>query len=162
MGAAFEEAVREAVRQGRRTMKMKAFYLFALSVLSLGCWLSAGFLLSSLGPDWLVALAIAAWMFTSALALAATRVSHSTWIYAGLLVLAVLSWPHSVLDSIFLDRLSLPFGLTSLTPSTAVLITLLIYSGLNSDEAWQNVRAVEGGSLKYSASKLSGLRSFLS
>ena len=129
-------------------MKMKAFYLFALSVLSLGCWMSAGFLLSSLGPDWLIALVIAAWMFTSALALAATRVSHSAWIYAGLLVLAVLSWPHSVLNRIFLDRLSLPFGFTPLIPSTAVLITLLIYSGLNSDKAWQNVRAVEGGSLQ--------------
>jgi len=127
-------------------MKTKTFYLFALSVLSLGCWLSAGFMLSSLGPDWLGALAIAAWLFASALALAATRVSHSAWIYAGLLVLAVLSWPPSLLASIFLDRLSLGFGLTYLIPSTAVLITLLLYSGLNSDKAWQNVGAVEGGS----------------
>jgi hypothetical protein len=126
-------------------MKTKAFYLFALSVLSLGCWLSAGFLLSSLGPDWLVALAIAAWLFASALALAATRVSHSAWIYAGLLVLAVLSLLPSVLVRILPDRLSLPFGLTYLIPPIAVPITLLLYSGLNSDKAWQNVGAVEGG-----------------
>jgi len=97
MGAAFEEAMREAVCHGRQSVKTKAFYRFALSVLSLGCWLSAGSLLSSWGPDWLIALAIAAWTVTSALALAATRVDHSAWIYAGLLVLAVFSLPHSVL-----------------------------------------------------------------
>jgi hypothetical protein len=124
-------------------MKTKAFYLFALSVLSLGCWLSAGFLLSSLGPDWLVALAIAAWLFASALALAATRVSRSAWIYAGLLVLAVLSLLPSVLVRILSDRLSLGFGLTYLIPPIAVPITLLLYSGLTS-KAWQSAGTVEG------------------
>jgi hypothetical protein len=69
-------------------MKTKAFYLFTLIVLTLGCWLYAGLMLSSRGPDWLVALAIAAWLFISALALAATRVSHSAWIHTGLLALA--------------------------------------------------------------------------
>lgn len=125
-------------------MKTKAFYLFALSVLSLGCWLSAGFLLSRPGPDWLVALAIAAWLFISALALAATRVSHSAWIYAGLLVLAVLSLPPSVLVRILPDRLALGFGLTYLIPPPiVVLITLLLYSGLTS-KTWQGAGAVEG------------------
>jgi hypothetical protein len=124
-------------------MKTRAFYLFALSVLSLGCWLSAGFLLSRLGPDWLVALAIAAWLFISALALAATRVSHSAWIYAGLLVLAVLSLLPFVLVRILPDRLSLGFGLTYLMPPIAVLITLLLYSGLTS-KTWQGAGTVEG------------------
>jgi hypothetical protein len=124
-------------------MKTKAFYLFALSVLSLGCWLSAGFLLSRPGPDWLVALAIAAWLFISALALAATRVSHSAWIYAGLLVLAVLSLLPFVLVRILPDRLSLGFGLTYLIPPIAVLITLLLYSGLT-PKTWQSAGAVEG------------------
>jgi len=124
-------------------MKTKAFYLFALSVLSLGCWRSAGFLLSRLGPDWLIALAIVAWLFVSAMALAATRVSQRAWIYAGLLVLAVLSLPPSVLFSIFPDRLSLGFGLTLLIPPIAVLITLLLYSGLTS-KTWQSAGTVEG------------------
>jgi len=124
-------------------MKTRAFYLFALSVLSLGCWLSAGFLLSRRGPDWPVALAIAAWLFISALALAATRVSHSAWIYAGLLVLAVLSLLPSVLFRILPDHLSLGFGLTLLIPPIAVLITLLLYSGLTS-KTWQSAGTVEG------------------
>ena len=124
-------------------MKTKAFYLFALIVLSLGCWRSAGFLLSRLGPDWLVVLAIVAWLFVSSLALAATRVSHSAWIYAGLLVLAVLSLLPSVLVRILPDRLSLGFGLTLLIHPIAVLITLLLYSGLTS-KTWQSAGTVEG------------------
>ena len=125
-------------------MKTKAFYAFAVIVLTLGCWLSAGFLLSRLGPDWLVVLAIVAWLFVSSLALAATRVSHSAWIYAGLLVLAVLSLLPSVLVRILPDRPSLGFGLRYLVPPIAVLITLLLYSGLTS-KTWQSAGTVEGG-----------------
>jgi len=127
-------------------MKTKAFYLFAVIVLTLGCWLSAGFLLGRLGPDWLVVLAIVAWLFASSLALAATRVSHSAWIYAGLLVLAVLSVSPSVLVNILPDRASLSFGITPLLipPPTAVLITLLLYSGLTL-KTWQSAGTVEGG-----------------
>jgi cytochrome bd-type quinol oxidase subunit 2 len=127
-------------------MKTKAFYLFALIVLTLGCWLSAGFLLSRLGPDWLVVLAIVAWLFASSLALAATRVSHSAWTYAGLLVLAVLSVSPLVLVNILPDPASLSFGIMPLLipPPTAVLITLLLYSGLTL-KAWQSAGTVEGG-----------------
>ena len=126
-------------------MKTKAFYLFAVIVLTLGCWLSAGFLLRSLGSDWLVALPIVAWLFASSLALAATRVSHSAWIYAGLLVLAVLSVSPFVLVNILPDPASLSFGIIPLLvpPPTAVLITLLLYSGLTL-KAWQRAGTVEG------------------
>jgi hypothetical protein len=122
-------------------MKTKVFYLFALIVLTLGCWRSAGFLLSRLGPDWLPALAIAAWLFVSAMALAATRVSHRAWIYVGLLVLAVLSLPSSVFVRILPDRPLLGFGLTLLMPPVAVPITLLLYSGLASN-TWQSAGMV--------------------
>ncbi|TEU15568.1 MAG: hypothetical protein E3J21_12885 [Anaerolineales bacterium] len=127
-------------------MKTKAFYVFAVIVLTLGCWLYAGFLLSSRGSDWLVVLAIVAWLFTSSLALAATRVSHSAWIYAGLLVLAVLSVSPSVLVNILPDPASLSFGIMPvlIPPPTAVLITLLLYSGLTL-KAWQSAGTVEGG-----------------
>jgi hypothetical protein len=126
-------------------MKTKAFYLFALIVLTLGCWLSAGFLLRSLGPDWLVALPIVAWLFASSLALAVARVSHSAWIYAGLLVLAVLSVSPFVLVNILPDPASLSLGIMPLLvpPPTAVLITLLLYSGLTL-KAWQSAGTVEG------------------
>lgn len=113
-------------------MRTKAFCLFALIVLSLGCWLFAGFWLRSLGSDWLVALPIVVWLFASALALAATRVSHSAWIYAGLLVLAVLCISPFVLVNILPEPSSLSLGITPLLmpPLTAVLITLLLYLGL--------------------------------
>jgi hypothetical protein len=126
-------------------MKTKAFYLFGLIVLTLGCWLSAGFLLSRPGPDWLVALPIMAWLFASSLALAATRVSHSAWIYAGLLVLAVLSLSPFVLVNILPDPASLSFGIMPLLvpPPTAVLIILLLYSGLTL-KARQRAGTVEG------------------
>ena len=128
-------------------MRTKAFYLFALIVLTLGCWLYAGFLLRSRGPDWLVASAIAAWLFISALALTATRVRHKAWIYAGLLVLAVSSLLPSVLLHILLERLSLGFGLTLLTSSIAVPITLLLYAGLTS-KTWQSAGTVEDEDLQ--------------
>jgi len=127
-------------------MKTKAFYLFALIVLTLGCWQSAGFLLSRLGPDWLIALPIVAWLFVSALALAAARVRYSGWIYAGLLVLATSSLPLiSLLFGIFADRPSPPWGYTAslLAHPVALLIALLLYSGLTS-QARRNMGALEG------------------
>jgi hypothetical protein len=126
-------------------MKTKAFYLFALIVLSLGCWQSAGFLLRNLGPDWLIVLPIVAWLFASALTLAAARVRYSGWIYAGLLVLATSSLPLiSLLFGIF-DRPSPPWGYTAslMAHPVALLIALLLYSGLTS-QARRNMGALEG------------------
>jgi hypothetical protein len=126
-------------------MKTKAFYLFALIVLTLGCWQSAGFLLRNLGPDWLIVLPIVAWLFASALTLAAARVRYSGWIYAGLLVLATSSLPLiSLLFGIF-DRPSPPWGYTAslMAHPVALLIALLLYSGLTS-QARRNMGALEG------------------
>ena len=118
-------------------MKMKAFCLFALSVLSLVCWLSAGSLLSSRAPKWLVAVGTAAWLFISTRALAATRVRHRAWIYADLFVLAVFSLLPFVLAYSLTDGLSsLGFGLFALSYPLAVLITMLLYIGVVS-KTWQ-------------------------
>jgi hypothetical protein len=65
----------------------------------------------------------------SALTLAATRVSHSAWLYAGLLVLAVSCLLPYTLARILPDHLSLAF-LMLLTYSVPLLLTLLLYSGL--------------------------------
>ncbi len=113
-------------------MKAKALYLFALSVLSLGGWLSAGLLLSRLGAYWPIALAIVMWLAISALALAATRVRHSPWIYAGLLVLAMSLLLPLVLARILPEGSSLGFVAWWTLPSMTVPITLLLYSGLAS------------------------------
>jgi len=100
--------------------------------------------------SWLIVIPIVL-LFVSALALAARRVSHSVWIYAGLFILPVLSLPASVLVNIFPTRLSLLFGtpmglMLLLIPSIALLIAaLLLYSGLNLYREWQNAGAVEDG-----------------
>lgn len=114
-------------------MKTKAFYLFALSVLSLGGWLYVGSLLISRGPDWRVALAIAAWLLISSLGLAAARVRYSAWIYTNLFILAAFSLLPFVLAHVLADGLSsLGFGLFALSYLIAVLITMLLYTGLAS------------------------------
>jgi hypothetical protein len=128
-------------------VKTKAFYLFALIVLTSGYWLYAGLLLSARGPGWLGALATAAWLLVSALALAAMRVKHSAWVYAGLLVLAVSSMLPPALVRVLPALLSFGFGTTLLMPSiTAVPITLVLYSGLAS-RTWRHVGTAEGGDL---------------
>ena len=125
-------------------MKTKVFHLFALIVLIAGCWMSASLLWGSLGPDWLIVLAIAAWLFVSALAWGARRMSAKVWICAGLLILAGLFLPAPMLVEIFPDRLSLPFEtLRAITlfliPSVALVIAaLLLHSGLNLHQEWQN------------------------
>jgi len=114
-------------------VKKKVFYVFAVIALSLGWWQSAGFWLRSLGPDWLIALPIVAWLFASALALSAASVRYSGWIYAGLLVLALSSLPlFSLLSGVFADQQSPPWGYAAsfMTHPVALLIVLLLYSGL--------------------------------
>lgn len=114
-------------------MKTKVFYLFAMSVLSIGCWLYAGSLLSFRGPDWLVALAMAAWLLISALGLAAARVRHSAWIYTSLFILAVFPLLPFVAALVLPDGLSSwGFGLMALSYPIMVLITMLLYTGLAS------------------------------
>ncbi len=128
-------------------MKTKAFYLFALMVLTSGYWLYAGLLLSAQGPGWLGVLATAAWLLVSVLALAAMRVRHSVWIYAGLLALAALAMLPPALVRVLPALLSLGFGITPLlSPIVAVPITLLLYSGLAS-RTWQRAGTAEGGDL---------------
>jgi len=132
---------------------MKVFYLFALIILTIACWQVAGILwgFRFLSPGWLIVLAIVAWLFVSALTWAARRVSERVWIYAGLLILAGLFLPASLIMEIFPDRWSLPFdSLMALTlfliaSIALVMAALLFYSGLNLYKEWRNVGMVEGG-----------------
>ena len=89
---------------------MKVFYVFALIALTLGCWLTARLYWGIVNPGELIVLAIVIWLFASALVLATRRISETVWICAGLLILAILSLPASVLVYIFPARLSQPFG----------------------------------------------------
>jgi hypothetical protein len=77
--------------------------------------------------------------------------SPKVWIYTGLFILAGLVVPTSMLGENFPDRLSQPLEiLPKITifflPSIALVIAaLLLYSGLNLYQEWQNAGAVEGG-----------------
>jgi hypothetical protein len=130
---------------------MKVFYLFALIILAIASWLSASLLWGSQGPERLIVWAIVAWLFVSALAWAARKMSAKVWIYAGLLNLAGLFLPASIFVRIFPARLSLPFespmAITLLLILSMALATaaLLLNSGLNLFKEWRNTGALEGG-----------------
>lgn len=130
-------------------MKNKALYLFGLIVLTLGCWLTARLYWGSVNPSELIVLAIVIWLFASGLVLATRRISATVWICAGLLILAMLSLPASVLVYIFPSRLTQPFdsamALTLfLILSIALFVAaMLLKSGLKLTTEWQNADAVE-------------------
>ena len=114
-------------------MQTKVFYPFILSVLSIGFWLSAGYLLSSGGSNWPVPLALVAWFLISSLLLAAMKLKHSKWIYVNLFVLAVIPLLPFVLARILSDgQSSLGYWLIAVTyPVITVLATMLLYISLS-------------------------------
>jgi hypothetical protein len=132
-------------------MKMKVFYLVAAATLTIAWWQVAILLWGALSPGEWIVVTIIGWLFAAAVVLAAKRVSHSVWIYAGLLILAALFLPASTIVDIFPARLSQPFG--SLMALTLLLIlsialvvaALLLYSGLNLLKKWQNAGMEEDG-----------------
>lgn len=135
----------------RWVIKIKVFYLFALIVLAIGCWLTSSLLWGYLGPGEVIVLIIANLLFTLALVLAARRMSIKIWIFFGLIILVILSLPASMIVDIFPARMSQPFGiplslLLFLLPSAAYLIVaVFIYSGFNLYKEWRNVGTAEGG-----------------
>jgi len=139
--------------QAERKQAERVAFVVVLSALTLVSWQFAGviFGFGLFGPlSWLIVIPIVL-LFVSALALAARRVSHSVWIYAGLFILPVLSLPASVLADIFPASLGPPFGtpmtltLFSMLSMALVMAALLLYSGLNLYQEWQKASAVEGG-----------------
>jgi hypothetical protein len=124
-------------------MKRKVFYLLALMALTIACWLSATLWLGRQNPANLIVL-IAGWLFVLALALAIQRVSAIVWIAAGLLILAGLFLPDSIIAEIFPD---LPFAslmaisLCLILSTALVMAALLLYSGLNVSSQYLGVGA---------------------
>jgi type II secretory pathway pseudopilin PulG len=136
--------MREAFFLKSSDMNIKASYIIALILLTLGIWLSASFLWGSLGPGWYLVLAIVAWLFLSGLVWAARNLSEKFWIYAGLFVLVVLFLPTSMLVGIFPAPLSQPLdSLVALSPLLTlslalVIVALLLYSSLKLYREWQS------------------------
>jgi hypothetical protein len=134
-------------------MKTKLFYLFALIVLVMICWQFVGFLWgfhSALQNTALaIALAIACLLFSSALVLAARKMSAGIWIYAGLLVLLGLFLPASMLIKIFPASGPEPFGsyealaLILILSIALIVAALLLYSGQVLYKEWQHASAPE-------------------
>jgi len=109
-------------------MKTKVFYLYALSVLSIGLWPYAGSFISFAEPIWQVTLTLTAWLLISSLLLAAMGLKHSQWVYANLFILGVIPLLPSLLVRILADSLSsIGYGLISLAYPVAVLFTLSLY-----------------------------------
>lgn len=128
---------------------MKVSYIFALIVLTLGCWLSASFLWGALGLVWLPVLAIVALLLISTLVWGGRKMSPKVWIYARLTVLGVLFLPTSMRAKVFpahpsqpLDSYMAPTFLLILSLAL-VIASLLIYSSLNLLTEWQSTGAIE-------------------
>lgn len=130
-------------------MRGKALYLLALTALILGSWLGARFFWGPLRPRRAILLALGCWLAVSGLAWAARTLSYRVWIYAGLLLLAVLFLPASVVVRLFPLRGAGPFGsamaLTILATicSVVVVAALLLHSGLSLHRDWRNAGAVK-------------------
>ena len=134
-------------------LSKKVFYLIALIILTLGCWLTAYFYFGSmtmsfggiigLAPVWLVIFAILSWLFTKGLALGAKKVNVKVWIFVGLLILFGWFLPASTLLLLFPAQGGEPFGfplaftLLVIISLSLIIIALLINSGLQLYIAWR-------------------------
>ena len=143
-------------------MIKKVFYVLALTILSLGCWLTAITLFGSmsfgaifgLAPVWLIVFAIVSWIFTSVLLACVRRINQSVWVYAGLLILFVWFVPASMFVKLFPiqdgDPLGTPQALTLLSIFSVALIVaaFLLNSGLWLYQRCQNADKTENGDSK--------------
>jgi hypothetical protein len=127
----------------------KVYYLLALIVLTLGCWLTASWLWGTLSPIWLIVFALAICLLTSPLVLAVKQASHKIWIYSSLFILALLFVPASLYARVFPVRSPEPFqsslALTLLVMISIALVmaALLLYTGLSLDRTRNNVDAAD-------------------
>jgi hypothetical protein len=128
-------------------MKMKAFNVFTLVILTIAWWLVASRMWGA-SLDGLIVLTIIGWLAASVVVLAAKRVSHTVWIYAGLIILAALVLPDTMIVAIA-ARLPQPlqdpmaFTYLLILPVALVVAALLLCSGLNLHKKWRNVGPAE-------------------
>ena len=124
-------------------MKMKVFCVFALIVLTVTGWLSAGRWLGAPSAGIGIALAVSGWLFAL---LVVRRVSPSVWIGAGFVVLAGLFFPATVLEKIFSPGgpgSTMELTVLSTVSAALLIAALLIGSDLNPYEEWRKAGVVE-------------------
>ena len=116
----------------RRTV----FYLIALTLLGIGCWLAATLLLGSQSFGWKLLLTAGCWLFITGMIWAARRLDPRPWIAAGLLALAALFLPLSVLAEIIPNNdvhsfaTNVAFTLVLIMSLALIIIAILLASGL--------------------------------
>jgi hypothetical protein len=132
-------------------MKMKVFYGFALILLAFASWLFEGFFWGFPGSGWQCVRLIAFLLFVSGLALAFKRMSARVRIYTGLLILAGLFLPTSMIvahPSFYLPQpfqALLPTTLFFMPSLALVIAALLLHSGINRYQSWREAGTVEDG-----------------
>jgi hypothetical protein len=133
-------------------MKMKGLNVFTVVILTIAWWLVASRLWgASLGGP--IVLTIIGWLFAAIVVLVAQKVSHTVWIYAGLIILAALFLPDATIVEIstrlphpFEDPMTFTYLL--IFPVALVVAALLLYSGLNPRKKRQEAGAEkDSGSL---------------
>jgi len=139
-------------------MKLKVFYILALIILTLGCWLTAITFLGSMSlgaiigftPVWLIVFAIMSWILTSALVAGARRINPIAWVFAGLLILIVWLLPASIFVKFFPVQdgdplgIQLAFTLLVIFSLALIVLPLLLNSGLTLYKTWQNADVQTG------------------
>ncbi len=133
----------------KRTKKI--FYLIALIVLTLGCWLtlisyfgstSFGVLIGLL-PVWLIVFAAASWFFTKGLVFSAKKVNFKAWLLGGFLILTVWFLPASSFLKLFPNQreepFSTPLAFTLLVPISLsfIILAFLINTGVGQHIRWR-------------------------
>ena len=91
-------------------IKRKVFYLLALALLGIGCWLFVTILFGYPGLGHNLLLTAGCWLFAIAIIWVARRLGHKIWIVAGLVFLVVLLLPASVLIRVFPNDQAQPFA----------------------------------------------------
>ena len=116
--------------------KRAVFYLIALILLGIACWFAATLLLGSQGFGWKLLLTAGCWLFVTGMIWAARRLDPRLWIAAGLLLLAALLLPLSVLARIIPNNAVQPFAshvafsLFLIVSLALIIVAMLLSSGL--------------------------------
>jgi hypothetical protein len=103
----------------------RVFYLIALTVLSLGCWITATLLCGFIVPSELIVIVIFGWLLLLPLTMAARSLNHKVWILTGIFILIGLLIPPNIYVKYFPIQEGEPFG-TPLAFTQLLIISLAL------------------------------------
>jgi hypothetical protein len=131
-------------------MKMKVFYLIALIIMTLGCWVAATLYWGFVGPSELIVIITFGWLLLLPLAMAVRSINYSVWVFAALLILVALFLPAPIFVKFFPIQdgdplgIQLAFTLLAIFSIALIVLALLLNSGLRLYRRWKNAEEIVG------------------